>query len=133
MIADSRSPITPIDVNRLTDAIVLHKQWKQRLQGALMIGRSAYTVAEVSDSENCELGVWLNALPVNIKATDQWKLVKKIHREFHECAALVLDLTLKGHQSEAAVLLEPGGLFSESEVNLTNALMQWKNRLTGGF
>ena len=35
MIADSRSPITPIDVNRLTDAIVLHKQWKQRLQGGI--------------------------------------------------------------------------------------------------
>lgn len=50
-----------------------------------------------------------------------------MHAEFHECAARVLELALKGNAREAQALLD--GEFKERSEKVVRALNKWKGEL----
>ena len=55
--------------------------------------------------------------------------MKELHAEFHNAAAEILDLALKGKTEEAQKKLEFGGGYGQISGRLVLALQAWRNKL----
>ncbi len=69
-------------------------------------------------------------LPPTAKGTD-YETVKKLHAEFHRCAADTLGKALKGDRAGYDSDMGLSGRFSETSAKLTSAMMAWKKRIGG--
>lgn len=110
-------------------AIGAHGAWKLKLKTALTTGRSELTPQIVGKDDQCEFGRWLYSQGVDAqtRAGMPYKVVKRLHGEFHQIAGRVLELSLSGKRDEATGLLE--GDFTQKSETLARALAKWRGEL----
>lgn len=113
----------------LTKAIGAHGKWKFNLKMAIASGKSDFTVQKVSCDDQCDFGKWLysDAIDAQTKQGKPYEVVKRLHAEFHTCAANVLRLALNKQGQHASSLLD--GEFQDRSNILVKALNKWKGEL----
>jgi hypothetical protein len=116
-------------VKELNDAIGAHGAWKLKLRTAISLGKSELSPMEVRCDNKCALGKWLYGPGVDAttKSGMPYKVVKRLHAEFHQTAASVLERAMAGQREQASSLLE--GEFKERSDKLVRALTKWKGEL----
>ncbi len=112
--------------DQITSAIGIHGLWKNRIREAISTGKSDWDPAFVKPCGNCDFGKWLNSFPPSSK-DDHYKDVYKLHAAFHEEAARVLDMALKGKKAEAEKASAFGSEYTNLTSKLTKAMMDWKS------
>lgn len=113
-------------VEALDKAVSAHSAWKTHLRLAIMNGSSDFEPATVKCDDKCEFGKWLYsaALSNSERALMPYKVVNRLHAEFHKCAACVLTYAIGGRTEDAADLM--AGSFDECSQRLTIAIGKWK-------
>ena len=120
-------------IYQIDEAIGAHGMWKMRLRAAMRTGKSDISAHEAGCDGNCKFGQWLNstALSAEAKADVPYKVVKRVHADFHRSAGHVMSSALGGRQREAEERLE--GEFIPTSEKLVRALMKWKSELQRGI
>lgn len=116
----------------LDKAIAAHGMWKRRLKSAMDSGQSDITPQTVAADNNCDFGKWLYSKAMLLNTADKgadFETVKKLHADFHRCAATTLDKALKGDREGCECDLSLTGRFTDASTKLTGAMMTWKKRL----
>jgi hypothetical protein len=113
----------------ITKAIGAHGAWKMRLHTAIVTGRSELQPSEVRRDDQCALGCWLHGPDIDAETRHgmPFKVVNRLHAEFHVCAADVLQLAILGRKPEATEVL--GGEFKARSDKLVRALSKWKGEV----
>jgi hypothetical protein len=111
--------------DEITRAIEAHWKWKMRLRSAIDSGTDA-NAAEVAKDNVCAFGQWLygSTIPATARASVDYASVRKLHADFHRCAANVLECVSNGQKAQAEVLMT--GEYAEVSADLTAAMMKWK-------
>jgi methyl-accepting chemotaxis protein len=116
----------------LDKAIAAHGMWKRRLKNAMDSGQSDVTPPVVAADNNCEFGKWLYSDGMKLtsieKGTD-FEAVRKLHADFHRCAADTLGKALKGDRQGCDCDIGLTGRFTDASAKLTGAMMAWKRRV----
>jgi len=120
---------TSFYAEEITAGIGAHGAWKMKLKTAIATGSSELKPNVVRCDDQCALGKWLHSTKIDpqTKLGMPYKVNKRVHAEFHECAARVLELALAGNVQDANVLLE--GEFKERSDKVVRALTKWKGEL----
>ena len=116
--------------DEITRAIGAHAMWKNRLRNAIAEGRSDWTADKIQPDNLCDFGKWLYSLPASDKSSEHWKKVQSLHAGFHQEAARVMELALKGHKDEAKSAMTSGGAFASCSANLTEAMLIWRKGIS---
>ena len=113
-------------IEALDKAVSAHSAWKVHLRLAIMNGSSEFEPAIVKCDDKCEFGAWLysGVLSDADRAQMPYKVVHRLHAEFHECAACVLTHAISNRPEEASDLM--AGSFDECSQRLMIALAKWK-------
>lgn len=116
-------------IKEINDAIGAHGTWKLRLRTAISVGKSDVEPATVRCDDRCAFGRWLYGPTIdnNTKAGKPYQVIHRLHAEFHQTAAGVLEDALAGRNQQATELLE--GEFKERSEKLVRALTKWKGEL----
>jgi Chemoreceptor zinc-binding domain len=112
--------------NEIIKAIEAHWRWKKRLRCAIDSGKSDANQVEVAKDNVCEFGRWLygSTIPTTTRASVDYLSVRKLHADFHKCAANVLECVANGQKAQADALMD--GEYAEVSVALIAAMMKWK-------
>lgn len=113
----------------IKDAIGSHGAWKLKLKTAINVGYSDFTVKDVSCDDNCAFGKWLHSSDFNTETRmgAPYRVISRLHSEFHKCAGNVLDLATTGRGAEAMTLLD--GDFTQQSEKLVRGLQKWKREV----
>lgn len=120
-------------LNSLDKAIAAHATWKRRLKTAADTGQSEANPQAVAVDNQCEFGKWLYSAGTKLSAAEKgsdFDTVKKLHAEFHQCAAHTLGKALKRDKAGYDGDMSLNGSFTNASARLTAAMMAWKKRLT---
>lgn len=103
--------------------------WKFKLKSAVMRGESTLSPRTVERDDCCDFGRWLYGPTIGgtTRNSIPYKVVRRLHAEFHMCAADVLAKAISGERDAAAALLD--GAFAERSHRLVTALTKWKLEL----
>jgi len=114
-------------IKQINDAIGAHGSWKIKLRTAINKGQSTQSIEEVRCDDKCAFGIWLYGPDIDPETRTgvPYNVIKRLHAEFHLCAADVLKLATTGDRAGAVELLE--GDFSEKSEKLVRGLRKWKN------
>jgi len=115
--------------DELGKAFSAHGFWKLWLTHAINTGQTDLTVDNARKEDRCGFGRWLHSLPDDVKSTAEWQQVREVHERFHQDAAHVLELALRGKQEDALLEVGRRGCFTESSKALTAAIIDWKSSL----
>jgi len=76
----------------LLDAIGSHFGWQLHMKTALQNGKSSASSSEAGRCDHCEFGKWLADPQVqhDLADTVQYRVIDRLHREFHQCAGQVI-------------------------------------------
>ncbi|PWE54259.1 hypothetical protein DEM27_21385 [Metarhizobium album] len=120
---------TSFYVEEITAGIGAHGTWKMKLKTAITTASSDFKPSVVRCDDQCALGKWLHGSKIDAqtKLGMPYKVNKRVHAEFHECAARVLELALAGKAKDAQALLD--GEFKERSEKVVRALNKWKGEL----
>lgn len=120
----------PEIAQQINAAIGAHGAWKMKLKTAINLGRADVAPAEVRRDDCCAFGKWIhsNDLSAATRAGKPYQVVRRLHAEFHQCAASILDHAISGRQGEAEGLFS--GEYAERSKKLVQALTKWKRELT---
>ncbi|MEW7007416.1 CZB domain-containing protein [Lentilitoribacter sp. EG35] len=112
-------------------AIGAHGAWKMKLRTAITHGSSEITPDKVRCDDQCEFGKWLYSPSIDPQTRNgkPYQVVRRLHAEFHVCAADVLEHAVNQRAQQAGELIE--GEFADRSKILTKALTKWKGELTG--
>jgi len=119
-----------IDAKMIDRALLAHKEWKDRLEHAIITGQSDFEPIIVMRDNACEFGKWLYSLPANEKSSENFNIVKNLHAEFHKIAGDILKHAISGNKNEAKARLSFGGTYGIASAKLGVALYDWKKKLT---
>jgi len=110
-------------------ALGAHGAWKLRLRTAVTTGSSNVTPAQARCDKSCEFGKWLHGHEIDAatKHGMPFKVVSRLHMEFHQCASHVLEKAIVGEKDGARSLLE--GEFTQRSSKLGQALTKWRGEL----
>ena len=113
-------------IDALDQAVSAHSAWKTHLRLAIMNGSSNFQPEVVKCDDKCDFGKWLygSILSDAERAQMPYKVVRRLHAEFHECAACVLTHAISGRAEEASNLM--AGNFDECSQRLQIAIAKWK-------
>ncbi|MCP9473563.1 MAG: CZB domain-containing protein [Nitrospira sp.] len=120
-----------IQKEEITKAISAHGLWKTRLSQAIATGKTDVTVATVRMDHQCAFGKWLYGptLDAKDKLSSHYKEVLRLHAQFHEKAAQVLELAMAGKKQEAQQLMALDGDYAKASSQLTAAMTAWLKSL----
>lgn len=120
---------TRIYVEEIKTAIGAHGAWKMKLKTAITTGKTDLDPNVLRCDDQCALGKWLHGSSIDLQTRMgmPYKVNKRVHAEFHECAARVVELVLKHENAKAAALLE--GEFTEKSDKVVRALNKWRGEL----
>ncbi len=114
-------------LDEIEQAIAAHAQWKQRLNDAIVCGRSDWTPAEVRQDCNCQFGKWLyDGIDPKEKTSKAYAKILSMHALFHKEAGTVLELALNGEQQEAKLRVAIGGVYLKISSELIHEMQNWK-------
>jgi len=113
-------------IDALDKAVSAHGAWKVRLRMAIMHGSSEFQPETVACDDKCEFGKWLYGSGISdaVKADMPYQVVRRLHADFHKCAARVLTHAVSSEADEASELM--AGSFDERSQRLLIALAKWK-------
>ncbi len=113
-------------IDQINNAIGAHGSWKIKLRTAVNKGHSTHNVDEVRCDDKCAFGKWLHGSNIDgpTRAGAPYNVIKRLHAEFHICAADVLSKATNGDTPGAAQLLE--GDFAAKSEKLVRGLRKWK-------
>ena len=125
-LGESMSDTTTIAA--INKAVGAHGAWKLKLRTAISHNKSDVVPELVARDDQCEFGKWLNGptIPPEMRSGIPYGVIKRLHADFHKCAATVLQKAINGHP-DALDLLE--GEFSDRSKTLVTALSKWKGEL----
>ncbi len=115
--------------DQIKDAIGSHGMWTLRLKTVIKTGTSDLDPDIVRCDDKCDFGQWLHSNEID-KATRTgapYQVILRLHSEFHNCAADVLELATGGQAPQATELLE--GRFSNKSQKLVRGLRKWKGEV----
>ena len=117
-----------MDMNKqLSDALVAHRKWKDRLMQAISSSESEYQPAVVRKDSQCDFGKWLHHDVSNeIRQTETYQTVLRLHANFHFETARILELALSGHKSEAEQAIGLGNEWRRLSAELMAQLLSWR-------
>ncbi|MDH5181801.1 MAG: CZB domain-containing protein [Gammaproteobacteria bacterium] len=113
----------------INKGIAAHGMWKQRLLDAIKTGRSEWTPTIVCQDNQCEFGKWLYNCSNDEKASPHYEKIRNLHAHFHQNAASVLELALKGNKTAAEAGIDDHSEYSTTSASLTREMMNWKASL----
>lgn len=118
-----------IYVEEIKAGIGAHGTWKMKLKTAITTGKSDLDPKVVRCDDKCTLGKWLHGSSIDpaTRMGMPYKVNKRVHAEFHECAARVVELIQQGDSRRASELLE--GEFTEKSEKVVRALNKWRGEL----
>lgn len=121
--------MSTIFIQEINDAIGAHGAWKLKLRTAISMGKSDVEPKTVRCDDRCTFGRWLYgpSIDARTRAGKPYQVVHRLHREFHEAAATVLESALAGRKDHATEVLD--GDFRERSEKLVRALTKWKGEL----
>ncbi len=104
-------------------AVSAHTLWNARLQRAAKSGHSEFQPADVARDDLCGFGKWLHdpALPAEMRTSEGYRSVVRLHAEFHGSAAEALAKAIAGDKTAAA-----DGSFGAAAKRLYAALFAWQ-------
>lgn len=120
-------------LNSLDKAIAAHATWKRRLKTAADTAQSDASPQAVAADNQCEFGKWLYSTGSKLSSAEKgsdFDNVKKLHAEFHQCAAHTLGKALKRDKAGYDRDMSLSGSFTSASAKLTEAMMAWKKRVT---
>lgn len=117
-------------IQQINDAIGAHGEWKFRLRTAIRSGQSDITPATAGCDNQCAFGKWIHGpqIDTTTKTGIPYKVISRLHAEFHQTAGQVLSLAVLGEQAKAQELM--GGEFVQRSEKLVTALTKWKRELS---
>lgn len=121
----------PADLSTaISNAIGAHGAWKMRLRKAIATRASDLNPMEVRCDDRCEFGKWLYGADIDAatKAGMPYQVVQRLHAEFHQAAAEVIDAATHAQDDLAAALMEED--FTPKSDKLVRALTKWKREAT---
>jgi hypothetical protein len=120
-----------VKIDVLEKAIAAHARWKARLRVAASDGKFDGSIDTVRADNQCEFGKWLygSELTGAEKQTSHYLDVKRLHAQFHQEAAKVVNLANSGQKTEAEKAISMGGNYAKSSSALTSAMISWRESL----
>ncbi len=117
-------------VSEIVNAIGAHGAWKLKLRVAINRGESDVTPEKVCKDDRCPFGRWIHGPTIDATTRQgmPYQVVRRLHAEFHQTAANVLDLALRRKREEAENLY--AGEFTQRSDKLVRALSKWKGELS---
>lgn len=89
------------------DTISAHIAWKKRLGEYIEGTGETLDSEEVCRDDRCALGRWIYAHEASFKTVPEYKQMRILHANFHQCAGDVIRLADQ-HQKEKAIALLSG-------------------------
>ena len=116
-------------IRQVDAAIQAHGTWKLKLRTAITRGTLEKTPDEICSDDQCDFGRWLhgNSIDAETRRGMPYKVVSRLHREFHQIAATVAEKVVTGQHEAAQLHLD--GPFREKSETLSRALVKWKREL----
>ncbi|WP_456387386.1 CZB domain-containing protein [Profundibacter sp.] len=113
-------------INQINNAIGAHGSWKIKLRTAVKKGKSVHSVEDVRCDDKCAFGMWIHGTDIDgpTRSSVPFNVIKRLHAEFHVCAADVLKMATTGNTNEATDLLD--GDFSAKSEKLVRGLRKWR-------
>lgn len=121
-------------VSQLDKAIAAHAAWKRRLKSAVDNRQADIDPTTAAADNQCEFGKWLYSNAARLSPTEKgtdYDTIKKLHADFHRCAADTLGKALKGDRAGYESDMSLSGRFTDVSAKLTTAMMNWKKRIGG--
>jgi len=103
-------------------AIRAHSRWKFHLKDVIEKGYSNFTITQVADCHACEFGKWLDSK--HGKALPGYQEFVKLHQQFHQEAASIMQLALEGEKEKALEKMQLGSHFNQLASELINRLAE---------
>jgi hypothetical protein len=112
--------------NQINNAIGAHGSWKIKLRIAINKGKSDHSIEHVRCDDTCTFGKWIYSAEIGepTRQSTPYNVIKRLHAEFHVCAAEVLKMATSGNTAGAANLLE--GDFTARSEKLVRGLRKWR-------
>ena len=106
-----------------------HGAWKLKLTSAVSLGSTKLDPKTVKCDDQCDFGKWLygSTIDNDMKSSMPYKVITRLHAEFHVCASQVLAQVVDGNIKGASNQLE--GEYTEKSDKLMRALNKWKGEL----
>lgn len=123
----------PMDLDAtLTDAMAAHSKWKLRLSTAIKLHKFDTDVETVRRPDCCAFGQWIeNEQDQEIIDSLPYKVVKRLHREFHQCAGSVVEKATSGQEKTAERLMQQD--YKPRSDKLVTALKLWRSELRQAY
>ncbi|SBT04073.1 conserved hypothetical protein [Candidatus Accumulibacter aalborgensis] len=120
------------DVVDIEAAIGQHAVWMTHLRNAVLGAYSGMDREYIRADNQCEFGKWLygSHLSAEQRVSEYFQAVQRLHAEFHQLAARVLDLAASGRMVEAYSLLY--GEYVTMSGRLVIAMRAWQEKLKAG-
>ena len=115
----------PMLARELREAIGKHGAWKLKLKTSVTIGKAMVPSKEAECCDCCDFGRWL-AAPEQVQdlgQTVQYRVINRLHREFHQCAARVIKAIEDGDTVKAARILDTE--FVPQSDHLVRGISKW--------
>lgn len=116
----------------IESAISQHAAWMTHLRKAVLGAYSGMDREDIRADNQCEFGKWLygSHLSAEQRVSEYFQEVRRLHAEFHQLAARVLDLAASGRICEAYSLLY--GEHVTMSGRLVIAMRKWQEKLKAG-
>lgn len=119
-------------INQINNAIGAHGSWKIKLRTAVNKGKSIHSIEVVGCDDKCAFGKWIHGSEIDspTRSSAAYNVIKRLHAEFHICAADVLKMATTGNTTGASELLD--GDFAARSEKLVRGLRKWKDEAAAG-
>jgi len=111
--------------DEIAKAISAHGIWKRWLRSAIDKEKIDVDPVEVAKDNGCPFGEWLygTTIPATTRAGADYAAVRKLHADYHRCAAKVLECVAHGQKAQADALMTGDCALISAE--LTSAMAKW--------
>ena len=110
-------------------AIKAHMSWKKHLDDALKNKTSHLSVEQARNYSTCSFGIWMHSedAPEGVRRSVEHSSIPRLHREFHNCAASLLEFALEAKAQGDAEYVLLLSAYEQSSTALIRALLEWKD------
>ncbi|TDQ61595.1 chemoreceptor zinc-binding protein [Maritalea mobilis] len=117
-------------LKEITKAKGAHAAWKLKLSAAIAVGKTDLDPKTVKCDNLCTFGEWLYgpSMTPEIKAGMPYKVIKRLHAEFHACASSVLDKVVAGDLDGAKRIFETD--YAQISDKLMTGMSKWSRELS---
>lgn len=111
------------------EAIQVHVEWKSKLRGYLAKRDGSLKSEQIAQDTNCALGQWINGEGKIYSNLPEYDTLKKVHIQFHQHTAQIVDMVNSGDVKKAEDMLAAGTEFMKLSGTCVNMIMQLKQKV----